>query len=352
MPSPADMDFTLKQLQIFRAVVVAGSITKASRRLSLSQPSISQQLAKLEDKVGAQLIQRNRTGLISLTPAGEYWYKVSDETLRRLDSANAEYRAHYVDNSVTLRMGITPTLRGRFVSKAARIAFEEPGFVKFEMRYSLTSSELVEQLNLHQLNCALVNVEAIDDDRNSFAVSEVFVDEIALVVPATVTHDELTAALGRQSSEIDGPLGRYVEVDASIPLRAKTEVWYRDNLPAALPMFSAMTYPAAVDICAEGLATTHCPLSLLPNLPVSTLRRLQFYRVKEMSRSVGLVMPRHLLTLRPYARIFKRIEEFCRTDYLDEMMPDNVQELPVVEIPDRGPGEIRFPGALPPSLDK
>ena len=42
------MDITLKQLQIFQAVVVAGSITKASRRVGLSQPSISQQLAKLE----------------------------------------------------------------------------------------------------------------------------------------------------------------------------------------------------------------------------------------------------------------------------------------------------------------
>ena len=346
------MDFTLKQLQIFRAVVVAGSITKASRRLSLSQPSISHQLAKLEDKVGAQLIQRNRTGLISLTPAGEYWFKVSDEMLRRLDTANAEYRAHYVDNSVTLRMGITPTLRGRFVSKAARIAFEEPGFVKFEMRYALTSAELVEQLRLHQLNCALINVEAIEDDRNSFAVSEVFDDEIALVVPATVPIEDLRSALERKGGEIPGPLGRYVEVDASIPLRAKTEIWYRDTLPAALPMFSAMTYPAAVDICAEGLATAHCPMSLVPNLPISILRRLQFFRVNDMSRSVALVMPRHLLTLRPYARIFRRIEEFCRTDYLDEMMPDNVQELPAVEAPSRELGESRYPNALPPSFDK
>ena len=67
------MDITLKQLQIFRAVVVSGSITKASRRLVLSQPSISQQLAKLEERLGAQLILRNRTGTVSLTPAGAYW---------------------------------------------------------------------------------------------------------------------------------------------------------------------------------------------------------------------------------------------------------------------------------------
>ena len=64
------MDITLKQLQIFRAVVIAGSITKASRRVGLSQPSISQQLAKLEERLGTQLINRNRTGTVNLTPSG------------------------------------------------------------------------------------------------------------------------------------------------------------------------------------------------------------------------------------------------------------------------------------------
>lgn len=321
------MDITLKQLQIFRAVVVAGSITKASRRLVLSQPSISQQLAKLEEKLGTQLIQRNRTGVISLTPAGEYWYSIGDEMLRRLDSVAAEYKTRFIDNSVTLRMGITPTLRGRFIAKAARIAFEEQGFVKFEMKYALTSAELVEALNLHQLNCALVNGDAIADERNSFAISEVFEDQIALVVPASVTLEEIIAA-PREPTEIPGPLGRYVEVDASIPLRGKTEHWYRDHFPAARPMFTAMTYPAAVDIAAEGLATTHCPMSLIPNLPTATLQRLQFFRIPTMTRKVVLVMPKHLMSLAPYARIYRRIEEFCRTDYAREMTPDDVQDFP------------------------
>ncbi len=322
------MDITLKQLQIFRAVVVAGSITKASRRLVLSQPSISQQLAKLEEKLGAQLIQRNRTGVISLTPAGEYWFNIGDEMLRRLDSVSAEYKARFVDNSVTLRMGITPTLRGRFIARAARIAAEEPGFVKFEMKYALTSAELVEQLNLHQLNCALINGDAIADERNSFATAEVFTDNIAFVVPASVSLAQIEDAL-RRPGNLPAPLSSYVEVDASIPLRTKTEHWYRDHLPDARPMFTAMTYPAAVDICAEGLATTHCPLSLVPNLPASTLKRLQFFRLDDMSRQVVLAMPKHLLTLAPYARIFHQIEDFCRTEYSREMMPEQVKELPL-----------------------
>jgi DNA-binding transcriptional LysR family regulator len=326
------MDITLKQLQIFRAVVVSGSITKASRRLVLSQPSISQQLAKLEERLGAQLILRNRTGVISLTPAGQYWFNVGDEMLRRLDTVSAEHRARFVDNTVTLRMGITPTLRGRFIAKAARIAAEEPGFVKFEMRYALTSGELVEQLHLHQLNCALVNEDSIADEHGSFAVSEVFTDRIALVVPASVTVGEIEEAFANPGESIDGPLGRYVEVDASIPLRSKTEHWYRHHLPSARATFSAMTYPAAVDICAEGLGTTHCPLSLLPNLPVDTVSELRFFSLDDLARKMVLVMPKHLLTLPSYARIFHRIEEFCRTDYEREMNPALVEELPLPSV--------------------
>ncbi|HHY49728.1 MAG TPA: hypothetical protein GYA10_08285, partial [Alphaproteobacteria bacterium] len=234
---------------------------------------------------------------------------------------------------------ITPTLRGRFVAKAARIAFEEAGFVRFEMRYALTSGELVEQLSLHQLNCALINAEAIGDDRN-FAVSEVFADSIALVVPSTVPVEDIRQAVLGYGEPV-GPLSRYVEVDASASIKSRTEQWYRTNLPGARAMFAATTYPAAVDICAEGLATAHCPLSLVPNLPAATLKRLQFLRLPELSRSVALVMPRHLLTLAPYARIFRRIEEFCRNDYSREMEPAEVQDFATVLAVDGGAGERR-----------
>lgn len=326
------MDITLKQLQIFRAVVVSGSITKASRRLVLSQPSISQQLAKLEERLGAQLILRNRTGTVSLTPAGAYWYGVSDELTRRLEAVGAEHRARFVDSTVALRMGITPTLRGRFIAKAARIAAEEPGFVKFEMRYALTSAELVEQLHLHQLNCVLVNYDAIVDERGSFAVSEVFNDPIAFVTPVELPQAELERAIANPAEALDGALGRYVEVDASMPLRGKTDHWYRHVLPAARPMFTATTYPAAIELCAEGLATTHCPLSLLPNLPPSTMAKLRFYEIEDMARTMVLVMPKHLLTLPAYARVFRGIEEFCRTEYASEMQPETLHRLPLPKV--------------------
>jgi DNA-binding transcriptional LysR family regulator len=324
------MDITLKQLQIFQAVVVAGSITKASRRVGLSQPSISQQLGKLEEKLGAQLIQRNRTGIISLTPSGEYWFKLSEDMLRRLDQAVSEHEKRFADNSVTLRMGVPPTLRGPFIAAAARIASAAPGFARFELRFALTSGELVEQLRLHQLNCVIVNDDAIADDRSPFAVSELFVEPVCWAVPKAISTADIARAFtpGSTPRALSGALAHYVEIDANLPLRSKTEEWYRHHLPAATPTYSTMTYAAAVDLVAAGLATTHCPLSLLPGLPDSMARDVRYFVVDGLSRRVVLAMPKHLMSLATYAGIFNKIVAYARDEYRHSALLERTEELP------------------------
>ena len=335
------MDITLKQLQIFQAVVVAGSITKASRRVGLSQPSISQQLGKLEEKLGAQLIARNRTGIISLTPPGEYWFKFSEEILRRLDQAVSEHERRFVDNAVTLRMGAPPTLRGPFIAAAARIASTTPGFAKFDLRFALTSGELIEQLRLHQLNCVIVNEDAIADDRSSFAVSDLFVEPVVWAVSRSVSDSEIMRALTPANSPraLCGALAHYVEIDTNVPLRSQSEEWYRHHLPAATPTFSTMTYAAAIDLVAAGLATTHCPLSLLPGLPETVSRDVRYFLLDGLSRRIVLAMPKHLLSLSSYANIFNKLVSYARDEYRQDTLLELTEKLPrpgqVIEMPRR-----------------
>lgn len=324
------MDITLKQLQIFQAVVVAGSITKASRRVGLSQPSISQQLAKLEEKLGAQLIKRNRKELVSLTPSGEYWFKVAEDMLRRLDQAVSEHDRRYVENAVILRMGVPPTLRGPFIAAAAQIASESPGFAKFELRFALTSGELVEQLRLHQLNCIIVSESSIAEDRSSFAVAKLYEEPLLWAVPADLSREEVARALslGSKSPTLPGALARFVEMDSNVPLRSKSDEWFRHYLPAATPMFSTMTYAAAVDLVAAGLATAHCPMSLLPGLPDTVRKRVRFYTVEGLSRTVILAMPKHLMSLPAYAGIFNKIVAYAHDEYRQDSLFKIVEDLP------------------------
>src|ERR1700675_2450009 len=62
-------EMELRHLRYFVAVVEAGSLTVAARKLHTSQPSLSRQIRDLEEEIGAQLLTRRARG-IELTLAG------------------------------------------------------------------------------------------------------------------------------------------------------------------------------------------------------------------------------------------------------------------------------------------
>ncbi len=58
---------------VFAEVVATGSFTRAARRLGLSKASVSREVARLERRLGAQLLRRT-TRSMSLTEVGETFY--------------------------------------------------------------------------------------------------------------------------------------------------------------------------------------------------------------------------------------------------------------------------------------
>ena len=63
--------FTLRQLEYFIAAGDTGSVTLASERLNISQPSISTAISQLESELGVQLFIRHHAQGLSLTPSGK-----------------------------------------------------------------------------------------------------------------------------------------------------------------------------------------------------------------------------------------------------------------------------------------
>lgn len=74
----------LKQLRAFCQVARLGSVTKASKYVSSSQPAVSQQVRKLEEELGAKLFQRNGPHL-TLSSAGHKLYGLAMPLVARMD---------------------------------------------------------------------------------------------------------------------------------------------------------------------------------------------------------------------------------------------------------------------------
>ena len=79
-------DLNLNRLQIFVAVIEAGSLTGAAARLGMTKTVVSVHIRKLEEEVGASLLHRT-TRRLSLTDAGEAFYEASQRILRDVADA-------------------------------------------------------------------------------------------------------------------------------------------------------------------------------------------------------------------------------------------------------------------------
>lgn len=76
---------TLRQLQMFEAVARTGSFTQAAEEMMLAQPTVSMQLKKLADTVGATLFEQFGNS-IRLTPAGRELDAACEEVFGALAS--------------------------------------------------------------------------------------------------------------------------------------------------------------------------------------------------------------------------------------------------------------------------
>jgi DNA-binding transcriptional LysR family regulator len=83
---------TLHQLKIFQAVSRHLNITKASKELRISQPSVFQQVKSLEDSYATKLYRKTGRG-IELTEEGKLFRVEVDEILRRVDRLEKQFSA-------------------------------------------------------------------------------------------------------------------------------------------------------------------------------------------------------------------------------------------------------------------
>src|SRR5919198_1057485 len=116
-----------RRVLTFRVVARERSFTRAARALALSQPSVSHQVAALEQEVGARLLDRAPGGL-RLTRAGGLLLEHADAIAARFDLAALQLAEIAEDERTLLRIGAFPTALADFVPSAvAQVRARHPG---------------------------------------------------------------------------------------------------------------------------------------------------------------------------------------------------------------------------------
>src|SRR3954453_14656492 len=115
-----------RRLLTFRAVAHERSFSRAARALSLSQPSVSNQIAALEREAGVRLLEREPGGL-RLTRGGEILLGHADAIGARRDLARTRVGRPAHESRARRRGGAFPAaLAGLVPAAVDRVRLDHP----------------------------------------------------------------------------------------------------------------------------------------------------------------------------------------------------------------------------------
>lgn len=99
----------LHQLRYACAVADTSSFSRAAEQCHIAQPSLSQQVLKLEEELGAKLFDRlGRT--VRLTDAGRAFLPHARAVLHQMETARASVADTYADLRGSVTVGVIPTI--------------------------------------------------------------------------------------------------------------------------------------------------------------------------------------------------------------------------------------------------
>jgi LysR family hydrogen peroxide-inducible transcriptional activator len=169
----------LHQLRYFTAVAELGSFTQAAERCFVSQPSLSQQIIKLEKSLGKPLFERLRQK-VKLTEAGQTFYERAVRILRAVDEAQVclDESTDWTAGEVTV--GAILTIAPYVLPDVVAQMHRQLPQARVIVRENFTAGVLRDVL-AGDLDIGLVALP-IDDPR--LIVEPLFSEELLLALPA------------------------------------------------------------------------------------------------------------------------------------------------------------------------
>jgi DNA-binding transcriptional LysR family regulator len=212
----------LRQLRYFVAVAEELHFRRAAARLHISQPPLSQQIARLEEELGCRLLSRTRRR-VELTAAGEAFLRDARSMLDELDVAVATVRR--------IGTGQAGLLRVNFVGSA--LLSIVPGIIQsFRRGRPDVEIELRERSTLEQLR----------------ALAGGLID-VGLVRPPIDADEALVAEVVMRERTV-------AAIPSEHPLAKRTRISLRSLAAEPLVLFPREQAPGFHDLLTGRLAAT------------------------------------------------------------------------------------------------
>ncbi|MFN7994317.1 MAG: LysR family transcriptional regulator [Bryobacteraceae bacterium] len=271
---------TLRQLEMFKAIVETGRFTGAAERLYVAQPSVSQQINLLEAELGARLFLRLKNRKLIVTEAGRILKEHADIILRQCQLVQMEISSLTAEPTGTIRIGIGGHQLTSMLPPAL-VAFHEK-FPKVCVDIvNGTTPQLLQMLKLNQLDLGVVNFPV---EVRELRTALLFTEEMVVVIPRR--H-----RLGKRRSIGPEEIAKLPMVlyDQSTSTRHRLDAFFREHNATLQVIFELSSVEAMKRMVEAGLGAAIIPSSAL----LGSKSQVQTLRIEggPLTRSVGLAMP-------------------------------------------------------------
>jgi len=278
----------LHQLRYVCAVAETGSFSRAAERCQIAQPSLSQQVLKLEEELGAKLFDRLGRG-IRVTESGRAFLPHARAILEQVDVARASVALNNADVRGSVTLGAIPTIAPYLIPRYTA-AFAKR-FPDARLRIvEETTPVLIEGLRDLSIDFALL---ALPLRHKDLELQPIRTEAVLAAVPEKhplASYDSLSLAQLRGESLVmlrDGHCFR----DLSLAICRSANV----NPKIA---FESGQFSSILGMVAAGIG-----LSLVPEMAIDRHAGCRYIRLRE-SRAVRTIVLASL-----HGRSFNRIQQ-------------------------------------------
>lgn len=290
------MKLTLRQLRYFVAIAQSRSFSRAAAQLAIAQPALSQNIASLEELMGARLFERHARG-VDLSPAGERLFAEAVDLLARTEALPAHVAGSQTRLQGLVRLAMAGSLAAVVVAPLLRRMRERLPGVTLDVSEGL-SSEVCMQLESGRVDLAVMpGASALQGIASMPLYEERFMLYGAVAaMKALPASPSLARVAGLPLAEPDGAhdLRKIIE-RAATQQGLRLDVRYELNSPPMLMAvvreglaFAVMPPSACVDAVALGdvegrpirggdlarVQAVACPLRPTPTPATSAVRDL------------------------------------------------------------------------------